>query len=64
MKKTAPLLLLGLTLGGCLSDSDTARNRSVLPLAGAPATSTKLSDEPRQLCESTMEGNDPKTVCY
>lgn len=62
MKTKATLVLIALMLGGCLSDADTARNRSVLPLASSRGD--KMSDEPRQLCESTSEGGEPKTVCY
>jgi hypothetical protein len=65
--KRALLVLAPLLLGGCLSDADTANNRSVLPLAAsskADRGGRDTSDAPRQLCESTSEGGEPKTVCY
>ncbi len=66
MKKLA-MAAVALALGGCLSDADTANNRSVLP---GPTGATKQQrvreddDKPRQLCESTVEGNDTKMICY
>lgn len=60
------LALLGLALGGCLSDADTGRNRSVLPTMTSPKPGDRDDADggKRQLCEDTVVGGAPKTVCY
>lgn len=65
--RRAALLCLPLVLGGCLSDAETANNRSVLPppVSSRPERGGRdTAEAPRQLCESTSEGGEPKTICY
>ncbi len=63
MMKTA-LVAAALMVGGCVAESGTA------PRADAPSGETRpRADEDsayrtRSLCQSTMEGGEPKTVCY
>ena len=56
MKRLAILIvLLGFMplVGGCVADG----------LSG-PRTSSPDLDNPKQVCEHTMIGSEPKTVCY
>lgn len=57
---------MSLLLGGCLSDADTGRNRSVLPTMATPNRGDREESDggKRQLCEDTVVGGTPKTVCY
>ena len=50
-------VVVALLVGGCVSDSQTAPD-----LRSSPVKS--LDGSPRQLCESTMIGSEPKTICY
>ncbi len=51
------VLLGALLVGGCVSDSQTAPALKSSPVLSGDTT-------PRQLCEATMIGSTPKTVCY
>ena len=58
MKKLA-VLAAALLVGGCALDG---QKRST-GVAGSLAKSYE-SDKPKQLCESTLIGSQPKTICY
>ena len=57
MKRIAILcsMLLGLVplVGGCVADG-----------LGPKTSSSPDLDNPKQVCEHTMIGSEPKTVCY
>ena len=50
------ILLVTLLIGGCVGDGSSPRTSS----------SSSSPDElhPKQMCESTSIGGEPKTVCY
>jgi len=57
----ATLVLTALVVSGCVFD------RGTTPQAGSSSAQAQREDEAyraRQRCQSTMEGNEPKTICY
>ena len=61
----APLVvlwLLTLPTSGCVSVNDNPRDE--LASSPSPRRYDADPDKPKQVCESTMEGNEPKTICY
>ena len=54
----AALFALLLLVGGCVSDSDTPNLFSWKKREAADP------DKPKQACEYTSVGGEPKTVCY
>ncbi len=58
----AALTVLMLLTSGCVSGSG---GKDVDATASAsPKRYEDDPDKPKRVCESTMEGNEPKTICY
>ena len=58
----AVLTMILLLTSGCVSDSG-GKDSDVVSSA-SPRRYDGDPDKPKRVCESTMEGNEPKTVCY
>ena len=54
--------LLALLAGGCVSSS--GGNNADLAATASPSRYEANPDKPKRVCESTMIGNEPKTICY
>lgn len=60
----AALAVLMLLTSGCVSGSG---GKDDVDATTVTATPKRYEDDPekkKQVCESTMEGNEPKTICY
>ena len=58
----AAVTMLMLLTSGCVSGSG-GKDSDVVTSA-SPSRYNADPDKPKRVCESTMEGNEPKTVCY
>ena len=56
------IVLALLLLGGCVSNGDD--NRSELASTPSPRRYDADPDKQKQVCESTTEGTESKTICY
>jgi hypothetical protein len=59
----AALTVLVLLTSGCMSGSGGGKDADVSSSA-SPKRYEDDPDKPKRVCESTMEGNEPKTICY
>jgi hypothetical protein len=62
MMKTA-LVAAALLVGGCVADSGSSP-RADSPSASAGSARDDAAYRERSRCQNTMEGGEPKTVCY
>ncbi len=57
----AIIILAVLLLGGCVSANDKGVDLSATP---SRSRYSEDPDKPKQVCESTTEGTEAKTICY
>jgi len=55
----ATIIVALLLLGGCVTDSDRTSQ-----VTASPKRYDADPDKPKQVCESTSEGTESKTICY
>ena len=63
----APLVvlsLLTLLTSGCVSSNGGSGSADDTAATASPRRYDADPDKPKRVCESTMEGNEPKTICY
>ena len=60
----AILVLALLLTSGCVSNNDNPNAPNDLAASASPRRYDADPDKPKRVCESTMEGNEPKTICY
>lgn len=57
------LPLLALLTSGCVSNGG-GGDKSDIDATASPSRYSADPDKPKRVCESTMIGNEPKTICY
>ena len=60
----AILILALLATSGCVSSNGGSGVGDDQAATASPRRYDADPDKPKRVCESTMEGNEPKTICY